>query len=289
MDAIADYMAIIAARAEAANSQNPDDYIEDGLLICGKCRTPKQCRPFADKSIAVSCVCRCGQEYDEQLKAIRTAGEIEHLRESCFRGYDGTMKDDRLATFGADDAKDSPASKAVRGYAKHPDGWLLLCGNTGTGKSYYASCICNALVDKGWRCKFTGISEIADALFSAEDKASVYADLSSHSLVVIDDLGAERGTEYMREITFRVIDQLLRSGVHVVITTNKSLKEMMNEQDTDLQRIYSRICKAAIPIPVTGKDRRREELISTARGRMQKLIEEGENASEDPRTASDMQ
>lgn len=289
MDAVSDFMGIIAARASAANPQNPEDYFVDGILFCGKCKTPKQCRPFHGSDVTVSCTCKCAAEDDLRMMATIRSGGTDSARDSCFRGYDGKLKDDRFATFGADDAKNTPASKAARGYTKNPDGWLLLCGNTGTGKSYYAACICNAMIDRGYRCKFTSIPEIADALFGAENKSAVYDDLAKHSLVVIDDLGAERSTEYMKEITFRVIDYLLRCGVRVVITTNKSLKEMMNEQDTDYQRIYSRICKAAIPVPVTGKDRRREELIATARGRMQKLIEEGENASEDPRTASDMQ
>lgn len=272
MDAVADYIKIIAARSQAENPKQPEDYIEDGLLHCGKCRTSKQCRPFPDKSVTVFCVCKCKEQEEARLRAIRNADEIKRNREACFGG-----KSDELNTFAADDAPDTDAAKAIRGYVEMPEGWLLLFGGTGTGKSFYAACICNELIDRGHRCKFTSVSEIADMVFAAEEKAAVYDDLSRYEVVVLDDLGAERNTEYMKEITFRVIDCLMRNAVSVVITTNLSVKELVQTQDTDLQRIYSRICKRAIPIPIVGGDRRVQELMTAAKSRMQKLIEGGQD------------
>ena len=277
MDAVADYLAIIAARAEAENPANPDDYMQDGLLYCGKCRTPKQCRPFPDKSVAVSCVCKCKEDEDAKLRTIRNEQEVQRRRIQCFQGYDGVMKTDIRNTFGEDDSAQSEASQAIRGFAKNPPGWLLLFGGTGTGKSFYAGCICNEMISNGHRCKFTSVSEIADAVFSAEDKAAVYADLKSFDLVVLDDLGAERRTEYMNEITFRIIDTLLRNSVSVVVTTNLTMRELMTTEDEDMRRIYSRICQKAVPIPVKGEDRRVKIMMSTAKSRMQELMEGGKD------------
>lgn len=278
---VKDYMSILAVRAEAENPENPEDYIEDGLLHCGKCHTPKQCRPFPDKSVAVFCVCRCKEQEDAMLRAIREADEIMRKRTACFTGFDGIKKSDCINTFSGDDSPDSDAAKAVRGYVEDINsGWLLLCGRTGTGKSFYAACICNELIDRGLSCRFTSISEIADALFAAEEKSEIYAELTRHNLVVLDDLGAERSTEYMKEITFRVVDCLIRANIPVVITTNLSPQEMINANDTDLQRVYSRICKKAIPVPVTGDDRRRKEMMQSAKSRYRKLIEGGQETDE---------
>jgi hypothetical protein len=69
----------------------------------------------------------------------------------------------------------------------------------------------------------------------------------------------------------------MRNAVSVVITTNLSVKELVQTQDTDLQRVYSRICKKAIPIPIVGGDRRVQELMAAAKSRMQKLIEGGKD------------
>ena len=277
MEQVKDYLSILAMKAEADNPENPDDYKEDGLLYCGKCRTPKQCRPFSDKSITVFCTCRCKEQEEARLKAIRNADAIEGKRTACFTGYDGILKSDCVNTFAGDDNADSKASQAVRGFCNAPDGWLLLMGGTGTGKSFYAACICNELTDRGLRCRFTSVSEISDALWNAEDKAAVYGELTGSDLVVLDDLGAERSTEYMREITFRVIDNLLRAGMPVVITTNLSPKELMETKDTDLQRVYSRICKKAIPIAVTGADRRVAEMMTVASAKVKQLIEGGQD------------
>ena len=103
MDGVKDYISILAVKAEADNPANPDDFEKDGLLHCGKCKTPKQCRPFADKSIKVFCACRCKEQEEARLRAIRNADEIESKRTACFTGYDGVMKSDCINTFAGDE------------------------------------------------------------------------------------------------------------------------------------------------------------------------------------------
>ena len=72
------------------------------------------------------------------------------------------------------------------------------------------------------------------------------------TLLVIDDLGAERGTEYAVENVFNVIDRRYRSGKHLIITTNLHISMLTNEQSLDKKRIYDRILELCIPICVNG-------------------------------------
>ena len=69
MSAVKEVFSILAARAEEAIHVHDSDYLgEDGLLICGKCHTPKQCRPFPDSDFAVYCLCQCHQEEDRLMQ-----------------------------------------------------------------------------------------------------------------------------------------------------------------------------------------------------------------------------
>lgn len=54
MSAVKEVFSILAARAEKAIPVHNCDYTDEatGLLICGKCRSPKQCRPFPDSDFA---------------------------------------------------------------------------------------------------------------------------------------------------------------------------------------------------------------------------------------------
>ena len=147
-----------------------------------------------------------------------------------------------------------------------------MSGTNGIGKSFYSACICNALIEKGFRCRFTRISEIESDLWRAENKSAVYAELARFDLVVLDDFGAERDTDYIHEIQFNVLDTLLQLGTTCIITTNLSAQELMNPQSKDMKRIFSRIYKKSIPLVCKGDDRRLKAMIENQK-KLKGLIE----------------
>ena len=286
MDGISKVVQSIAKTAGALNPENPNDYIgADGLLYCGTCGKQKQCRPFKNNpETVVSCVCDCIKAQMEKILAERILDEKERRRQLCFKTPDAisetgtpqfTVKADISSTFDADDSPESESSKVARGYAdQFTDGadWLLFCGTNGIGKSFYSACICNALIDKGYRCRFTSVSEISAELWDAESKQGVITGLAAYDLVVLDDFGAERDTEYMREIQFNVLDSLLRFGRSCIITTNLSAAEIMDPKDAGLKRIYSRIYERSIPVQCKGEDRRKKAMFESASEKLRRLM-----------------
>lgn len=82
----------------------------------------------------------------------------------------------------------------------------LLWGPVGTGKSYLAACIANALLEKEVTVKMTNFNTILNDLFAAEDKTEYIRSLNGYELLIIDDLGVERSSEYALENIFSVID-----------------------------------------------------------------------------------
>ena len=77
----------------------------------------------------------------------------------------------------------------------------------------------------------------------------------------------ERGTEYGLEQVYNVIDSRYRSGKPLIVTTNLTLEELRNPEDTAHTRIYSRLTDMCTPVRFTGEDFRKTH----AQAKMERL------------------
>lgn len=145
---------------------------------------------------------------------------------------------------------------------------LLLWGNVGTGKTFFAACIANALVEQHISVRMTNFSTILNDLFAETDKNKYLERLNDHNLLIIDDLGIERGTEYALEQVYNIIDTRYKSGKPLIITTNLTLEELKNPIDVAHKRIYDRVLGMCVPVMFNGSNFRNQEAankIETAR------------------------
>ena len=136
---------------------------------------------------------------------------------------------------------------------------LVLWGDVGTGKTFFAACIANALVEQNVSVKMTNFSTILNDLFTESDKNKYLNRLNDHSLLIIDDLGIERGTEYALEQVYNVIDTRYKSGKPLIITTNLTLDELKYPTDIPHKRIYDRVLGMCVPVMFNEKNFRKEE------------------------------
>ena len=74
-----------------------------------------------------------------------------------------------------------------------------------------------------------------------EDRTAFLDSLGDYDLLIIDDLGVERNTEYALEQMFSIVDSRYRSGKPLIVTTNLKLDEMKYPPDLAHARIYDRI------------------------------------------------
>ena len=81
---------------------------------------------------------------------------------------------------------------------------------------------------------------------------------AGYPLLVIDDFGMERGTEYALEQIYNIIDSRYRSRKPLIVTTNLTLTELKNPQDTAHARIYDRLLELCTPIACTGPSMRKD-------------------------------
>ena len=245
---------------------DPGDYIgEDGLLYCGNCHTRKQRSilwPLSGREMTVSVLCKCGEERQEREEAeIRRKEELDRIRRAK-----GTCIHDRAlleCTFEKDDGM-LPQIKSAR---KYVDTWperkanndgLLLWGGVGSGKTFYAACIANALIEQGVTVMMTNFAKILNKLSGmySDDKNAFVASLMSYSLLIIDDLGIERNTEFALEQVFNIIDERYKTRLPLIVTTNLSMNTLKNPEDIAHQRIYDRVLAMCIPVSFQGINHR---------------------------------
>lgn len=256
---------------EKMASQNIDtddrDYIEDGLLYCGRCHTAKQARiNFDDQIMILNCLCKCEKEkLDEREAEQEKKDALDKVKRMRKMGF----PDEEMEkwTFERDDNSNKKISITAKRYVekfaemKRKGKGLLFYGRVGTGKTFISACIANALIEKGHPCLVTNFARLTNTLSGMYEGKQNYLDsLNRFDLIVIDDLSSERDTEYMGEIVQNIIDARYRSGKPLIVTTNLTRQELRSPTEIRKQRIYSRLLEMCVPVEVTGKDRRKEKL-----------------------------
>ena len=240
-----------------------DDYIdEDGLLHCGICHEPKEAfylpelrRPGWEKH---PCECKCQREKREaeekEHRDYLHRSKVRDLKGKCFPSktmenwtFDNCILEEKKICFGE----------------KYTENWteiergnygLLLWGPVGTGKTYFAACIANALIEKETPVRMTNLSAVMNCGFG--EREDFISDLCRARLLIIDDFGMERDTSYGLETVFQIIDRRFVQRKPLILTTNLSLKTLEKPSDLEHQRIYDRVLEMTVPVAFTGNSLR---------------------------------
>ena len=241
-------------------------YEQDGLLFCSKCHTARQKRvELFGISKVVPILCKCMNE--DYIREEEERKREERMRAILRYRNDGFPDREMMGnTFATDDGKRPELTKAMQAYVENfhdlrRDGkGLLLYGPVGTGKSFYAACVVNALIDRGYPCMMTNFTRLTNTISGMWEGKQEYIDgLSRYALVAIDDLGVERDTDYMNECVTTIIDSLYRANVPMIITSNHTPKQLVGGDDIRRSRIYDRVLERCHPIKVDGESRRKEK------------------------------
>ncbi len=252
----------IAARVPT----DDDTYLgEDGLLYCSRCHTPRQSRfELFGKIMTPNCLCKCmGEKRDREEAERKQQQRMTQIMSNRSVGFPD--RELQSCTFDRDDGAMPAITNAMKAYVENfPElrksgKGLLLYGNVGTGKTYMAACIVNALIDKGYPCLMTNFSRLTNQIAGMWDGKQEYIDsLAQFALVAIDDLGVERDTEYMNENVTTIIDSLYRAKVPLIITSNHTPKQLTEDCEIRKRRVYDRLLQVCHPVKVDGPSRRKD-------------------------------
>lgn len=155
------------------------------------------------------------------------------------------------------------ALKKAKDYVEHfssSSSNLIIYGNTGTGKSFLAGCIANALTEKSYSVAFVTAFQFYELLekysFQREEKSFSLAEDGVHymmeaDLLVLDDIGTEQDNRFTRTKLYEFINEKLLKEKPVILTTNlepQGINEVYGE------RLLSRLIGNYDFIKLTGKD-----------------------------------
>ena len=253
----------------AAQIQRDDEYLDpaDGLLHCKTCHGLRQTvipAPGGTGFLRPRCLCPCQSAAEKQRKAAEEKRErLERIQRRKAHG----LQDRRLydCTFANDNGKTPGLTAKAKRYVEH---WedaarknigLLLFGDVGTGKSFLAGCIANALMEQEVPVRMTNFAHVLNELNNSFSGRNEVVDrLCRYPLLIIDDFGMERGTEYALEQVYNIVDSRYRSRKPLIVTTNLTLDEIRHPQDTAHARIYDRLLEMCVPISCIGVSFRKE-------------------------------
>lgn len=133
---------------------------------------------------------------------------------------------------------------------------LLLHGSVGTGKTFAGACISNYLTDHEKTVLVMNLGLYLIKLKTEWDEAEndVLNYVKKCDLLIIDDFGVEKMTEFVMEKVFNLIDTRYRAEKPLIITTNLSPEEI---EDKFKSRIADRIQEMCFPIRIEGESKRK--------------------------------
>ena len=242
----------------------PGDYMgDDGVLHCGVCGKPREHR-FKHNGRFVGCICQCEKEEMEREEAERQRQrELDRVKElASYSLVDERFHESTFDRFTASTPEDRRVLRICRNYVEHFDemlannAGLIFYGSPGTGKTFAASCIANALMERRVPVLVTSIVRLTANMFG-DDLNELLFRMNTARLLVLDDFGAERNTEFKAEQIFTVIDARYAAKKPMIITTN--LTDFKTETDVRRKRVYDRIFEVCTPIKMDGESKRRAE------------------------------
>jgi DNA replication protein DnaC len=128
-------------------------------------------------------------------------------------------------------------------FAQNPEGWLLLEGTYGTGKTHLAAAIGNERLAWGEAVLFITAPDLLDHLRSGYNPQSeagydeTFDRLRTAPLLIIDDLGVENPSPWAQEKLFQLLNYRYSAQMATVVTTNADLKDLDPRISSRLQDV----------------------------------------------------
>ena len=135
-------------------------------------------------------------------------------------------------------------------------GNLLLFGNTGIGKTFLSHCIAKEVMDSLHSVLYLTASEFFDALLEKaltrnDESCLLYEQIHQCDLLIIDDLGTERNTDFVVSQLFVCLNDRILNRKSTIISTNLTLEEIKTNYT---ERTFSRISNHYKILRLAGDD-----------------------------------
>lgn len=216
--------------------------------------------------------CNCLElKKEKEFEKLEKQYEAERRKNRVNRYKSISIIDDKFYSSRFENADEDNIIIFLKKYAdkfltsdKVPAG-LYLYGNVGTGKTYGVSCLANKLMEKGKTVLIMNLG-LYLVKIKSEFKVGVSGDIESEilnfikecDLLIIDDLGVEKNSEFVLEKVFNLIDTRYRTNKPMIITSNLSLDDMGEGPNKKFDmRIKDRILGSTFQFYCAGSSKRK--------------------------------
>jgi DNA replication protein DnaC len=206
--------------------------------ICGGTGYLRQDVPVGHPEFGklIPCECRLRERESKRLKQLRAISNLDSLARFTFEqfvpeGYG--LNEERRRNL-------REAYETAFDFANNPQGWLILLGGYGCGKTHLAAAVANHVVSRGQPALFVVVPDLLDHLratygpYSTVTYDERFETIRNASLLILDDLGAHSSTPWAQEKLFQLFNYRYNAQLPTVVTSNQEL------EDIDI-RIRSRI------------------------------------------------
>ena len=198
----------------------------------------------------------------------------ERFNECTFEAFKPRKGSERAAMLAKNYAETFPV---------YGENGLLIWGEPGNGKSHLAAAICHVVKEKGYIPVFQSVPELLERIRSTfgnrkteETEKEIMDALRECDLLVLDDIGAEKISDWVLDAMFRIIDGRYRKKKPIVYTTNFSPSDLLarfmpdrptKEDEIMAKRIHDRIIETSVIVENKASSYRME----VARNRVREM------------------
>jgi len=216
-----------AGRPRAKRSVGPGD---PDCPICGGVGWLRHDVPVghADFGQAYPCECIADRVSERRLAALRQESQQASLGDMLFETFNvnapGNSPEARRSL--------AKALEAAQAYARDPEGWLVLRGSYGCGKTHLAAAIANERMQRGSSALFVVVPDLLDQLRAGYGGdgdlgfESRFEAVRNAPMLILDDLGTQAPTAWAAEKLFQILNYRYNAKLPTVVTTNRELEEL---------------------------------------------------------------
>ncbi|MBV9228599.1 MAG: ATP-binding protein [Chloroflexi bacterium] len=211
--------------------------------VCPKCKGAGYLRadvPYGHPNFGrpIACECKEAEKREKRRQQLRDMSNLHAFRENTFRTFNPRVP-------GVQEAY-----QAAIEYAENPDGWLVLIGPNGTGKTHLAAAIANQCLEDGAVVLFAVVPDLLDHLRAAfaptatEVYDQLFSKMREAEVLILDDLGSQQSSPWANEKLFQLLNYRYNSRMPTVVTANAKGMQGVDE------RIRSRLSDNSLVIRV---------------------------------------
>ena len=174
------------------------------------------------------CVCRRANVTNTVRERLFALSHLDELKELTFETFKARGRKG-LGELQANSLE--MAYNQARHYAQSLNGWLLLQGGYGCGKTHLAAAVANYAVGMGVPTLFLTVPDLLDTLRFAYNDADTtfearFEEIRNARLLILDDFGTQNATGWAQEKLFQIINYRYINKLPTVVTTNLLLDEI---------------------------------------------------------------